>query len=309
MGVKNLYKLIKEFAPGAITTTTVRDLDGLRIAIDASMVIYQWCSVGSMRKIVNREGKFINHIQGAFFRTLNMILAGIIPVYVFDGMPPKAKVETITERRAARDAGTAVRVPREVFTEVSKLLSLMGVQTIQAPSEAEAQAVFFTINGVLDAVATEDMDVVAFGAKFMIRGLDTAAKNIVVIETAKVLSELGITREQFVDLCILLGSDYTTETLPGIGYKTAIRELCQHGTIEKLLEAKSITSPAGFTYREARAEFLTPVVAQIKLDPEVKKLTRDDIRKLREFLVDIHGLEATRVEKSLVKLSKYHGIG
>lgn len=308
MGIQNLYRLIREFAPGAISTVSMEDLDSWRIGIDASLSIYQWCSVGSARKIVNNNGKFINHIQGAFFRTVAMITSGIIPVFVFDGAPPKVKAETIAERKLARDAGDAVRVPREVFSEVSKLITLMGVMTMQAPSEAEAQAAFLTTNDSLDAVATEDMDAVTFGARYMIRGLDTAAKNITIIDTEKVLNELRMTKEQFIDLCILLGSDYTTTTIPGVGYKTALTLIRKYGSIEKILAEKSINPPIGFTYKEARAEFTNPVVSRVKLNADLRRMTAEDIVNIQNFLVDTHGLDPTRVKKSLNKLARHYGL-
>lgn len=307
MGVKNLYKIIKENAPDAIKTVTIDDLKGWKIGIDASIMVYQMCSVGKTNNIVNKKGKYIQHIQGIFYRTLNMILNGIKPAFIFDSAPSEAKSETIAKRKTARESGKSVRVPREVFDEVKQLLTLMGVKIFQAPGEAEAQASFSTTNGYLDAVGTSDMDAIPFGARFMIRGLDTAAKNITVVETAKVLSELKLTRQSFIDLCILLGTDYTG-TLPKIGYKRALALVKKHGTVEKIITAEKITPPDNFKFVGARAEFVSPVVSGEKIDPDVKKLTREDIKQLENFLITTHGLEPSRVKKSLDKLAKFHGV-
>lgn len=307
MGVQNLNKLIKEFAPDAITTIKdIRDLELWRVGVDCSMSVYQWCSAGKRMSIVNKDGKYINHIQGAFFRTLKMILAGIHPVYVFDGRPPEMKGATIAKRKELRDAG-ALRVPHEVFVEVAKLLELMGVLCIQAPSEAEAQCAAYTLTGVLDGVATEDTDAIAFGSRRMIRGLDTAAKSMAVVEHAKVLEGLSINNNQFIDLCILLGCDYLP-TLPGIGYKRALMLIRKWGSIEKILQEEKIKAPDNFDYVGARNLFLQPLVNTDKPDPEVKKLSAVDIAKLRQFLIDVHGLEPSRVDKSLKSLAKFHGV-
>jgi len=308
MGIKNLNKLINENAPGCVRT--VKDLtefDMWNVGIDASLVIYQMVSVGIKYNIKNKRGQYINHISGVFFRTLKLILAGVIPAFVFDGAPPKLKGATLTKRKEARDAGTNVRVPREVFDEVRKLLTLMGVKVIQAPSEAEAEIAVLTQTGVLDAAGTNDTDVLAFGSKRMIKGLDTAAKNMTVIDHDELLSELKLTRSQFVDLCILLGSDYSPG-LPKVGPKRALTLVREYGTIEKILAGEKIKPPTEFNFIGARNEFINPVVSREKFDPVIRKLYAEDIEFLREFLITTHGLEPSRVNKSLVELAKFHGV-
>jgi flap endonuclease-1 len=308
MGIKNLNKLIKENAPGCVKTVkSLTEFDLWPIGFDASLVIYQLVSVGIKYNIKNKEGKYINHIQGVFFRMLKMILSGLTPVMVFDGIPPKLKSATLTKRKEARDAGTNVRVPREVFGEVKKLLELMGVKVIQAPSEAEAEIAVLTQTGVLTACASEDTDVLAFGSKRMIKGLDTAAKNMTVIGHDELLSELKLTREQFVDLCILLGSDYSPG-LPKVGPKRALALVREYGTIEKILAGEKIKPPTEFNFIGARNEFINPVVSREKFDPVIRKLYAEDIEFLREFLITTHGLEPSRVNKSLVELAKFHSV-
>lgn len=308
MGITNLGTLIKEYAPNSIRD--VKDLsefDLWRVGCDASLSIYQLCSVGNKLQIKNKQGKLINHIQGIFFRTLKMILSGMHPVYIFDGKPPEMKGETITERKAARDAGTGVRVPKEVFIEVMKLLDLMGILCIQAPGEAEAQIVSDTHIGNLDAAATNDLDALAFGAKYVITGLDATAKKVKIIDREQMLKDLMLTQEQFVNLCILLGCDYTG-TLPGIGYKRAYTLIKKYGNIENILKGEKINPPENFNYNGARNLFMNPEVGRSKYDAEIKKLTATDIDKLRDYLINVHGLEPSRVNKSLLSLEKFHDI-
>ncbi len=304
MGIHNLFQLIKEYAPAAIRQIGISELGQKVIAVDASITIYQWCRVGRARHIVNNSGKFINHVQGAFFRISSMIGAGITPIFVFDGPPPAIKERTLWQRKER--GANHEPIPREVFTEVMKLCALMGVTVVQAPSEAEAQAAH--IHGV-DIVATEDMDALAFGAKYMVRGLDTAAKSLMLIDTSILLAELGLSREQFVDLCILLGTDYTT-TLPRIGYKLALALIKKYKNIEAIIAAILESGgqlPADFDYLAARAQFMAPVVNEDLVAPEIGG-RQIDLVALREFLIDIHGLSAARVNKTLDKLGKIYSM-
>src|SRR6185295_13856978 len=174
MGILNLVKLINKYAPKAVKTIPLAELRGQIVYIDASIAIYQWCYMGYVRRVVNAAGEFINHIQGAFFRTVALLSAGIIPVFVFDGPPPPSKRAVLGKRKLAK----TFEVPTEVFAEVKYLLKLMGVPVIQAPSEADSQlaACSRAIDGSF--VATEDLDVLVFGAKQVIRGLTANSRNI-----------------------------------------------------------------------------------------------------------------------------------
>lgn len=306
MGIKKLFHVIREYAPGAISTVEMNDLKDWRVAVDASISIYQWCAVGQHRKIVNADGKYINHIQGAFYRTLAMLTMDIYPVYVFDGPPPVMKQAVIAARKTNRDNGSAIRVHRSVFAEVEKLLILMGVVIVHAPAEAESQAAALTKNDSVDAVATEDTDAIAFGATYMIRGLDIAAKNIIVVETARVLREMDMTMPQFIDMCILLGCDYT-RTIPGIGYKRAVALMRKYKSLEKLFAGEKIKPPVDFDYVAARAEFQRPLVDTTAIASAPRRLTEPDIRQLREFLC-AHGLDAKKINNSISKLSKHYGL-
>ncbi len=298
MGVKGLFKLIKELAPGAIKTVKLSDLAGWTIGVDVSLAVYQWCSIGKSRNIKNADGKYINHVQGAFFHTVRMLSAGIKPVAIFDGVPPDVKAGVIAKRKESRDKGDSLRIPSGVFEEVAKLYELLGVQVVRAESEAEAQAAAMCKAGVLDGILTDDIDAIVFGAKYMIKGLDSA-QNVILIDTAKVLSELGVSQSELIDLSILLGCDYAT-TLKGIGPKSAIRLIRKYKTIEAILAGEKLVDP-GFKYLPARAEFITPKTSAVTVR-EMRKLSDEDLARLKDFLIGIHGLQLSRIANKLSTL-------
>jgi len=63
------------------------------------------------------------------------------------------------------------QVTGEHNEECKKLLQLMGVPVIDAPSEAEAQCAAMAQAGVVYGAATEDMDCLTFGCPTLIRHL------------------------------------------------------------------------------------------------------------------------------------------
>jgi flap endonuclease-1 len=278
MGVKGLFKLIKEVVPDAVTEISFTDLAGKRVGVDVSLVIYQWFSVGHARG-------FTNHIQCAVYFISKLIKAKIIPVMIFDGKPPVAKQDTLNKRHEVRK----FHIPKEVFADCHTIFTLMGAECIQAPSEAEAQAAHMISTGRLDAVLTDDIDSLVFGAAVMLKGGEKANK-VTQIHLDTVLRGLGLTQDEFIDLAILLGCDYAG-TIKGIGPKTALKLIKQHRTIEEIL--KNITDVSKFEYFSARNEFKSPIVSD-----ELTIVSEFQREGLKQFLI-AKGMNEAKVDKAL----------
>ena len=144
------------------------------------------------QQLMNEDGVTTSHIMGMFYRTLRMVENGIKPLYVFDGAPPKLKSGELARRfqrkteakeslEEAKETGTAedvekfsrrtVRVTREHNEECQKLLKLMGIPYIIAPTEAEAQCAVLARAGKVYAAASEDMDTLCFESPILLRHL------------------------------------------------------------------------------------------------------------------------------------------
>ncbi|XP_074799796.1 flap endonuclease 1-like isoform X3 [Natator depressus] len=243
-----------------------------------------------MPKIFNRNGENISYLQGLFYRTLHLLENGIKPVFVFDGRPPDLKRPLLARRaeaaRARRDASEsrlAENLQRPLKQDCETLLSYLGVPCVQAPAEAEATCAALVKSGKVWCTATEDMDALPFGSLRLVRHL-SAKKSCEVEEFSlpAILQKLGMTQEQFVDLCILLGCDYCGK-IWRLGPKKALKLLQQHGTIEQVLQnidPQKHPLPANWDLEGARRLFLQPEVAdpgQITLewhDPDPEGLVQ-----------------------------------
>ncbi|CAE6407258.1 unnamed protein product [Rhizoctonia solani] len=267
MGIKGLTGLLSEHAPGSIKEHDIKTLFGRKVAIDASMSIYQFLIAvrqqdGQM--LTNEAGETTSHLMGFFYRTLRMVEHGIKPAYVFDGKPPDLKSGVLSKRyegrqkakedgEEAKEVGTAedvdkfarrtVKVTREHNEECRRLLKLMGIPCIVAPSEAEAQCAELARGGKVYAAGSEDMDTLTFNAPVLYRHLTfSEAKKAPISEIilGKALEGLGMNMEQFTELCILLGCDYL-EPIKGVGPKNAFKLMQEHGSLKevmKVLQAK-----------------------------------------------------------------------
>ena len=93
-----------------------------------------------------------------------------------------------------------------MFADAKKMLRLMGMPIIEAPSEAEATCAALCKAGKVFATATEDLDALTFGTKILLRGFNSKKEPITEIDYNEMLKELNMTHAEFVDLCILCGN-------------------------------------------------------------------------------------------------------
>lgn len=330
MGIHGLAKLIADAAPGAIRENDIKSYFGRKVAIDASMSIYQFLIAvrQGADMLQNEEGETTSHLMGMFYRTIRMVENGIKPVYVFDGKPPQLKSGELakrTERRAeaekqleeAKEAGEdenvekfskrLVKVTKQHTDECKKLLTLMGIPYVEAPGEAEASCAALVKANKVFAAATEDMDCLTFGSPVLMRHLTASeAKKLPIQEyhLDRILQDMGLTQQEFVDLCILLGCDYC-ESIRGIGPKRAVELIKQHKSIEKIvqqIDTKKYSLPENWLHREAQQLFLEPEV----VDPEAVELKWSEPNEegLVSFLCGEKQFSEERIRNGVKRLSK-----
>ncbi|KAJ8752344.1 hypothetical protein K2173_003980 [Erythroxylum novogranatense] len=330
MGIKGLTHLLADHAPKSMKELKFESFFGRKIAIDASMSIYQFLIVigrSGTEMLTNEAGEVTSHLQGMFTRTIRLLEAGIKPVYVFDGQPPDLKKQELAKRYAkradasedlvqARETGSkediekfskrTVKVTKQHNEDCKKLLGLMGVPVIQAPSEAEAQCAALCKSGKVYAVASEDMDSLTFGAPRFLRHLmDPSSRKVPIMEfeITKILEELNLSMDQFIDLCILSGCDYC-DSIRGIGGLTALKLIRQHGSIESILEninRERYQIPEDWPYQEARRLFKEPLVLSDEGQTDLKWNAPDE-EGLISFLVNENGFSSDRVMKAVEKI-------
>ncbi|XP_025410898.1 flap endonuclease 1 [Sipha flava] len=330
MGITGLAKLIADIAPNAIKENEIKNHFGRKIAIDASMSLYQFLiavrSEGA--QLTSADGETTSHIMGTFYRTIRLLDNGIKPVYVFDGKPPKMKSSELEKRADKRqEAQKALEKAEELgnTTEIDKfskrlvkvtsthtneckeLLKLMGVPYVEAPCEAEAQCAAMVKAGIVYATATEDMDALTFGSPVLLRHMTFSEARKMPIQEFQldtVLESIEMTKNEFIDLCILLGCDYCN-SIKGIGPKKAIELIRQYRSLENILEnldTKKYQVPEDWPFKEARRLFIEPEITEPST-LELKWVDPDE-EGLVKFLCGNRGFSEERVRNGAKKLLK-----
>ena len=328
---------ISEIAPGK--EIEMGDLKGKTIAIDAYNWTYQFLSIIRDRMtgepLRDSKGRVTSHLSGLLYRTARLLEAGINPVYVWDGEPPEFKMLTIEERMKIREAAkerwkealkkgdheevrkaaqAALKLTKDMVEEAKKLLAHMGVASVQAPSEGEAQCAFMCREGQAWAVASQDFDSLAFGSPRLIRNLNITGKRKMpgreqyievrpeLIERESVLKALGITRDQLIIIGIVSGGDYAPGGIKGVGPKKALKLVKENPQEERLLALIESKWEHPVSFRDILKFCKNPPVEKTGIPPE--KLNPE---KLKELMVKEHDFGEERIQKVIDKLQGLEG--
>ena len=304
----------------------MEELTNQKVAIDGYNILYQFLS--SIRQadgnlLTDSEGRVTSHLSGIFFKLANLVDNGIKPCIIFDGKPPKLKKRLLEERRlrkikaeieweaaiSAGDTETArtkaqqtTRLDKEMLIDSKKLLDLLGIPWFDAPSEGEAQVAYLLESKKVDYGASQDFDTILFGAKNFVRNLTLSNRRKLpkqnkwvavtpeIIDVDLSLSKLELTREQLVDVSILMGTDFNSG-IDGIGPKRGVKLVRECGNAEKALEKldKKIDN-----LDEIRELFLNPSVEDF--DPV---WGIPDCQELENFLCNDYRFNRGRVMKAI----------
>lgn len=134
-----------------------------------------------------------------------------------------------------------------------------------APYEADAQLAYLERAGIVDAILTEDSDMLVFGCQHVLYKLDPVAYTVVSISRSDFgsvtnndgISLTGWSDKQFRAWCILSGCDYLPN-IPGIGIKTACLLLKKWRSAAKAVKAIALEGkklvPVGYMKQFELAE-------------------------------------------------------
>jgi len=318
----------------------IDDLAGRRIAFDGHNILYQFLAIIRGRRgepLRDREGRVTSHLSGLIYRNANLIEAGIRVAYVFDGKPHEFKAEIVGKRRETRrDAQIkyekaiqegrpeearkygqrAVTATTSIVDDAKRLLTLMGVPWVQAPGEGEAQSAHMALKGDVWAAASQDFDSLLFGASRLVRNLSITGRRKLprkklyikiepeLIDLDTMLRQLDITREQLIDIGILVGTDYNPKVMKGVGPKTALKLVKEHGSLDAALH-RIEKSESPLPFEEIRELFLKPHIT----DSYRLEWQPPDIEGIVEFLCEEHDFDEGRVTKAVEKIERGYGRG
>ncbi len=314
------------------------ELAGKKLAVDGNNTLYQFLS--SVRQadgtpLMDSKGRITGHLAGVFYRCTKWLEYGIKPIFVFDGKPPDLKRKTIEERKARKEIARAnwqealdegriedahkfaqatSSLSREMAEQARTLLAHMGIPSLVAPSEGEAQAAQMALSGQVYAASSQDYDSFLFGAPRLVRNLSTSGRRKVprrdeyvdvqpeLLELENIIAESKLSRNQLIWLSLLMGTDFNPG-IKGIGPKKGIK-FVENATGWKEVAARvsqaNIPLDGSENAEEIEQFFLNPPIEQ---NPKME-FKPPDAKACADYLCNDFEFSRERVERTLSALEK-----
>ncbi len=305
----------------ALSDVSFGDLGGSVVAVDAHNWLYRYLTTTvkftSESKYTTGDGEEVANLIGVIQGLPKFFEHDLTPVFVFDGAVTDLKDDEVEKRReqrekyeseleAAREAGDSTRVAKldsrtqrltdTIVDTTRDLLELLDVPIVDAPAEGEGQASVMARRGDVDYVGTEDYDALLFGAPMTLRQI-TSKGDPDLMDFEATLEQHDLTWEQLVDAAILMGTDFN-EGISGIGPKTAVTELHEHGDLYAVLEARDEHIDHA---DRIRSLFLDPEVTN---DYEIPDSIEPDVDAARAFVTDKWEVDADEVARGFERIDE-----
>lgn len=200
---------------------------------------------------------------------------GITPVPIFDGKPPEEKKRMLEQRYERRTTAQAkhqilkadaakIQMTDEQRTVVDQELQRLehtanfltsderdvakqlfyacGIMSYNATGEADNVLAYFARRGTFAAIISNDYDMLARGVPILLTPEtyalpgDKSGWRMYRLDT--ILQTVAFTYEQFLEMCVLMGCDYTTGAKT-LQYKSAYWAIKYRGGIDKTIQQYS----------------------------------------------------------------------
>jgi flap endonuclease-1 len=223
MGIKYLNRFLQENCKESIRKVNLYELSGKKVVIDTSIYMYRYLGEEALLENI--------YLMINIFRLNN-----IIPLFVFDGKPPKEKENLLKERKENKkkaeekynelqnqllDGQNAkieeqmnqlkkefIRLHHTDIKDVKLLIQSLGASYIEAPGEADKLCAKLVNKNLVYACLSEDMDMFVYGCKRVLRYLSLLNKTAIMYEMKDILIELDMNFNDFKNICIISGTDY-----------------------------------------------------------------------------------------------------
>ncbi|WP_430505339.1 flap endonuclease-1 [Haloparvum sp. PAK95] len=297
------------------------ELEGSVVAIDAHNWLYRYLTttVKWTRDEIytTSDGTEVANLVGIVQGLPKFYEHDLIPVFVFDGEVTELKSAEIEERREKKEAAAERRAEAEAAGKTEEaarleartqrltetihettrgLFDRLDVPYVEAPAEGEAQCAHMNAVGDADYAGSEDYDTLLFGAPRTLRQL-TSKGNPELMDLEATLADLDFSRQELVDAAMLCGTDFN-EGVSGIGPKTAVKAIREHGDLWGVLEAEDAEIANAEAVRELF--FDPPVTDDYEFDTDLDP----DVEAARAYVVDEWEVAADEVERGFERIEE-----
>lgn len=295
MGIKNLNKFLKQYTKNGIKEININKYQNKIICIDTSIFLYKFLYSGNyINNFINQILKLWNYnihpvyiFDGKPSSSKNNILDkrkniknnkknkvlklhddNNILISNFVGENKNFidenkniisedlinKIEK-NNQEINKIKKTIIEVTNEHIINLKKLFDCLGIKYIHSKTESDILCSELINDNIVDACLSEDMDFLTHNCQYLLRNLNYHNDNCVEYYLPDILNDLKLNLDEFIDLCILMGCDYTIK-IKGIGPINAYKLITKYRNIENILENNThLNIDNNFNYNNAREMF------------------------------------------------------
>lgn len=251
MGIKNFIKFVEKYSPNAIKYTNIWSYQNKTIGIDANLLLYKliFAIRANGYDIMNND-IIVTHIHALLLKLLAFMEYKINPVFVFDSRAPLIKQKTLDDRKKTKEnliekykssnteKGKRIYyyiktdLTEKEINECRELIEIFGYTIIDAKEESDAQLAELYKEGLINYIASDDMDILLFGGGILLKNFSVAEnRKIQEINLQEILNSANITMDELIEIGILMGSDYCNNPTHSA---TKAYELVKSGQLDEL---------------------------------------------------------------------------
>jgi flap endonuclease-1 len=279
------------------------ELKGEKVCVDASLMIYNSIlAMEHLATLTDSEGRTTAHINTIFQKVIQLQKMSIAQIWIFDSPVPNELKRKALEKRAERrriatekkyknHEKIQFRMTKEHVEDIQFLLRKMGICYIVAPAgiEAEQYGAFMTKGPSAERyckyMISGDSDVLCFGGNLLrvtTKKTSTGKSKKTIYqayELEEILEELKLTYDQFLQMCVVLGTDFADGT-KGTGVRTVVDKIHKH-------KLEPLTPRQEMTVEYFQSDITTTAeITQEEYDPEAivaflkeRSFNEDRVRK------------------------------
>lgn len=252
---------------------------------------------------------------GFLNQILNFMSNQIIPIYIIDGTAPVEKADIINSRNQKKDkinekitnlknklndellndndknqilkkikklGKSNINITSEHINNLMTMFDIFHIPYIRANGEADNMIATLYKKNVIDACLSEDMDILVFGCKKMIK---FKSNKIIEYDLDYILDKLQLKYNKFIQLCILFGCDYLKPLLrdkPNVIYNNFINKNNFESVFDNLNLKNEVITKYIEDFKKTELIFINSANEEL---PYLKtNLQQIDIEELYQFI-------------------------
>jgi len=142
----------------------------------------------------------------------------------------------------------------DIINDLLCFFKLLGIPVIQENYESDWILAQLNKNNIVDYILSEDSDILTFGGNFVLKNFSLRDENCHIYSLNSILKELNLSKDQFIDMCILCGCDYS-QKIKGMNCPKSFQLISTYNTPENIQKLNDYNHINLLNIQKARSIF------------------------------------------------------